>query len=220
MPPRQSNVLLVEGRDDREVIYQLCNSRNIDNGSMFEVVAKEGYEKLRDDLSVRPRTAVSILGAVVDADENMSARWTSVRAALEQSGYALPHELPADGLILSSSNSLPRLGIWLMPNNRSSGMLEDFLRSLATDDDGLLLRAQKTVSDLPESLRRFQARHFSKAVIHTWLAWQEDPGTPLGLAITRRYLDPNRANAEAFLNWLTELFLPRTTLSPERQPPP
>lgn len=33
-----------------------------------------------------------------------------------------------------------------------------------------------------------------------------NPGTALGQAITKRYLDPSRAPAPAFRDWLLELF--------------
>jgi hypothetical protein len=39
MSPRD-RVLLVEGRDDREVIYQFCNHYQIDNKNLFSVEAK------------------------------------------------------------------------------------------------------------------------------------------------------------------------------------
>jgi hypothetical protein len=48
--------------------------------------------------------------------------------------------------------------------------------------------------------------HKSKARIHTWLAWQEDPGTPMGLAITKSYLDTNQELCNLFVNWLNNLF--------------
>jgi hypothetical protein len=40
---KHSRVLLVEGRDDREVIYQFCNRHGIDNRGLFEVEDKVGY---------------------------------------------------------------------------------------------------------------------------------------------------------------------------------
>ncbi|MEX1363933.1 MAG: DUF3226 domain-containing protein [Nannocystaceae bacterium] len=54
--------------------------------------------------------------------------------------------------------------------------------------------------------RRFVDAHRSKAVVHTWLAWQRDPGTPLGHATTMRYLDPSRTPAPQFRTWLVDLF--------------
>ena len=42
--------------------------------------------------------------------------------------------------------------------------------------------------------------------MHTWLAWQEEPGIPLGLAVTKRYLDVDHVLARQFLQWLQRLF--------------
>lgn len=67
MSPRD-RVLLVEGRDDRKVIYQFCNHYQIDNKNLFSVEAKDGIENLLDDLRIRVRTGVKVLAAVIDAD--------------------------------------------------------------------------------------------------------------------------------------------------------
>jgi len=54
--------------------------------------------------------------------------------------------------------------------------------------------------------RRFRESYQAKAHLHTWLAWQEEPGTPMGLAITKRYLDAEAPYALLLLNWIRELF--------------
>lgn len=208
MPAKHENVLLVEGAEDREVIYQLCNHYKIDNTALFSVEPKEGYERLRDDLAVRSKVpGLKTLGAVIDADTDVEQRWQSVRVALAKSGYTSLPEFPREsGTIIPASERLPRLGLWLMPDNRLSGMLEDFLQRLVHEREPLLPRAQAAVEALPEAERRFQPVHHSKAIIHTWLAWQEIPGTPLGLAVKRRYLDGDHELAQRFVRWLRELF--------------
>lgn len=45
-----------------------------------------------------------------------------------------------------------------------------------------------------------------KAMIHTWLAWQREPGRPMGLAITKRFLDPEAPSAMEFVAWVRRLF--------------
>lgn len=93
-----------------------------------------------------------------------------------------------------------------MPDNHVEGMLEDFLLRLTHEHDGLVARACDVVDGIPETERRFALAHKSKAAVHTWLAWQEEPGTALGQAITKRYLDPTRNPAPAFRAWLLALF--------------
>ena len=48
--------------------------------------------------------------------------------------------------------------------------------------------------------------HKAKARIHTFLAWQEDPGTPMGLAITKKYLQADSDSCLPFIEWLNNLF--------------
>ena len=44
------------------------------------------------------------------------------------------------------------------------------------------------------------------SLIHTWLAWQDDPGRPFGQAVTKRYFDSDGPHVQGLLDWLTRLF--------------
>lgn len=207
MPAKPDRILLVEGREDREVVYQFCNYHSINNRALFDVETKDGYERLRDDLMVRPLTGVKVIGAIVDADTDPHGRWHSLRSGLRDSGYIdFPNEPLEGGTIVPGMAGLPSIGIWLMPNNKLVGMLEDFLASLIREGDVLLERAVSCVDGIPSEQRKFRDTYRSKALIHTWLAWQEEPGTPLGLAMTKRYLDADHALARQLLQWLLRLF--------------
>jgi hypothetical protein len=48
--------------------------------------------------------------------------------------------------------------------------------------------------------------HRSKALIHTWLAWQEAPGRPFGPALRARSQDAAAPDGRALLRWLDRLF--------------
>lgn len=115
-------------------------------------------------------------------------------------------EVPDPSGTIIDDESLPRLGVWIMPDNVLPGMLEDYMAFLVPDGDPLLVRAGNCVDEIPAEERRFAAVHRSKALIHTWLSWQEDPGTPLGLAITKRYFESEARYVSEFLAWLTRLF--------------
>jgi len=52
----------------------------------------------------------------------------------------------------------------------------------------------------------FIDNHHSKAVVHTFLAWQDEPGMPLGQAITAKALDGNKPLAHNFSEFLKNLF--------------
>src|SRR5271157_1332160 len=74
-----------------------------------------------------------IVGVVVDADTDLNSRWQSLRDRLLKLGYAnVPQDPVSGGAILAPPGEklLPRMGIWIMPDNKARGILEDFLRFL------------------------------------------------------------------------------------------
>ena len=103
---------------------------------------------------------------------------------------------------------LPRVGVWIMPDNQTKGILEDFLRFLVPAGSPLFDHVKSSVEAIPEGERRFSQLAEPKAIIHTWLAWQGEPGKPLGTAITARYLDPDVAQVDVLVSWLNRLFFP------------
>jgi hypothetical protein len=171
----------------------------------FFIKDKEGIDNLLDTLYLELEgSGLEILGILVDADTDLQARWQSLHDILTRAGYAVPaHPVPA-GTILHDENK-PTVGIWLMPDNHLPGMLEDFAAMLIPDGDVLLPYARECVQQLPE--KRFSDVLHAKADIHTWLAWQREPGKPFGTAITAHYLNPESAQAQVFINWLRALFV-------------
>jgi hypothetical protein len=85
-------------------------------------------------------------------------------------------------------------------------MLEDFARFLIQPDDLLWPLAEDIVERVIVTDRRFSLTLKSKALIHTWLAWQKKPGKPMGVAITAHYLDATAPYAQLLINWISKLF--------------
>ena len=96
-----------------------------------------------------------------------------------------------------------------MPDNQMKGILETFLRSLIPKPNALFDYVKTSVAAIPDSERRFKPRKEPKAIIHTWLAWQEEPGMPPGWAITSHFLDANVAEVDVLVSWLKRLFFSR-----------
>ena len=92
-----------------------------------------------------------------------------------------------------------------MPDNKTPGILEDFLQFLVPQPDSLMKHANTSVNSVPE--QRFTDLDRPKALMHTWLAWQEEPGKPYGTAITAKFLDPSQPQADILASWLKRLFL-------------
>ena len=207
--------LLVEGRDEQRLIPYLVEENGIPWGetradAIVQIDEFDGVENLLKPGIIEAElksSNLSQLGIILDADENLAARWASVRTRCIQAFPNLPNELPTTGLVVENETGL-RLGIWIMPDNRSSGMLETFLTYLVPiQSDGVYHHALASVDAARKCGALFKDSHLDKAKIHTWLAWQDPPGRQLHQAIMERILTPNSDSAQPFIRWFKELFM-------------
>lgn len=199
-------ILLVEGLDDCHVIMALCNAHHLPVS--FGIYECGGDDPLLKRLNalILQSNAPKIIGIVMDADaDNVAGRWQQIKAKLKNRSYSFPENPNSSGTIINGDNGAPKLGIWLMPDNTTTGNLETFLIHLA--DPNSIEVAESCVRIAQEkSVAKFNPNHYSKAVIHTYLAWQEPPGRPLGQSITTCALKYDIPIAAKFLAWLKILF--------------
>ena len=203
---KKPKVLLVEGPDDKHVIWALLKAHSVVEN--FDVEDKGGISNVLKILPVQLKGSdIKAVGVVVDADVDISARWSAIITRLHQSGYKSAPQKPNEGGTILTEVGHPKVGVWIMPDNKLDGMLEDFIGLLVPGDDSGFSHAKKVIDELPFGARRFTSVNSSKALIHTWLAWQSDPGTPMGLALTKKFLDPDAVTAGPFVRWLKDLFV-------------
>ncbi|HEX2210867.1 MAG TPA: DUF3226 domain-containing protein [Longimicrobium sp.] len=206
-PRRPARLLWVEGKDDSAVTQSLCAAHQLPR--VFDVVAKSGVDEVLDTFFTAVRgPGAERFGVVVDANGNAQARWDSIRRTLTAEGYKeVPERIDAEGTIVPAVPHRPTFGAWIMPNNGSPGALEDFAAALVSAGDPLWVRAGEAIDAIPEAERRFSPVRRSKAHMHTWLAWQEYPGSPMGQAIGKGDLDAQTPAARAFVAWLRRLMV-------------
>jgi hypothetical protein len=207
-------ILLVEGKDDQHVVYAIRDSHRIDKDS-FIIQEKQGVDNLFEGLEVNlieGSSAIERIGIVIDADQDLNARWQKTLNILRKADYQnLPIQPEATGTIIEQDFK-PIFGVWIMPDNQLRGMLEDFLEFLVPDKDKnevwtkAIKCSQEILDEIGEE-KRFSKIHLSKAKIHAYLAWQNEPGKPFGTAITAKYLQADNPHCEKFVEWLNRLFV-------------
>ena len=211
--------LHVEGTDDKHAIRHLLLRHGVEcplEGeiipdtlpAMFPEIKPAGdKDKVLDAIepAVRFGTGNSV-GFVLDADEAAPNSWDAVRHRLSFLDPPPPAELPATGFVAYMPDYQVKVGVWLMPDNRTSGALEHFLEDLVDQGDPLLALAREATTTARERGAAFADVKRVKAVIHAWLSWQEEPGLPYGTAIAARYFDAGSEAAQPFLRWFDRLF--------------
>ncbi len=215
-----ASLLLVEGVDDW---HSLSNAycRITGHPPAFKVghCGKDGRPgndsavlDLLRTVVVGSRCTKSTLGAVIDADADtgVAARLQSIHHALE-SAYDIPAVFPPQGLIIDPKESradrhkLPKIGIWLMPDNVNAGIFEDLLRSAIHPE------SEKYIADVVDQARidgkaGFRPVERSKAIVKTHIAWQDPKLKNIGVAISASHFDRLDPACRPFMTWLESLF--------------
>ncbi|MDE0268980.1 MAG: hypothetical protein OXI96_08100 [Acidimicrobiaceae bacterium] len=196
--PVSERVLLVEGRDDERVIRELCEHAGF--SCDFSIIDKNGKDRLlrsiRNEVEVSGRTA---LGVVLDANNDIAARWQAVRNQLSRADTAVQPDLDPTGSVIQG---MPRVGVWIMPDNQNEGQLEDFVAAMIPQNDVVWPLAQDYIKSIPDPHR---PSPLIKAQVHAWLAARPRP-RHMGTAIQAGDFDTQASLAESFINWMKRLF--------------
>ena len=217
-------ILLVEGPNDTLFFQAWCRevrlkgitvappahlgAQGMGKGNAFKLLPTL-LQQLKDG-------TVDRLGIVLDADHPLNHHQGFDNSYRKIAGYLesalkfnVPKRLPPQraGFLFDHPDGLPPVGLWIMPDNRQDGMLEDFIKQAITTEPQkeVLEEACSAVSRLNPPLfnRDF---HLSKAEIATWLAWQAEPGKPMASAVGDQLIDLKSPLPDQFTQWLRQVF--------------
>ena len=105
-----------------------------------------------------------------------------MRDKLVKAGFAPPDNLNSKGVIIDAEGGVPTVGVWLMPDNGSTGELEDFVIRMIKDHDPVWPLAQAYIDNIPGDDRKFSSAKSDKAKLYAWLATRKKPNR-MGAAI-------------------------------------
>ena len=213
MSQNNSKRLLVEGADDLFVVVGIMEHhvqwpRQKEMAPvLIEFVGS--VDGILDPIYLSTKlkeSGLEILGVMIDADDQPEFRWQRFRDLCKHTISTLPEQMPPEGLIVDCLSGL-RLGFWMMPDCSSSGMVETFLRHLVPEPEGALWTHATVSTDQARTHgARYRDVHTHKALVHTWLSWQDPPGERLGIALTKKIFDSQAPAARKFVNWFIQLY--------------
>jgi hypothetical protein len=211
--------LHVEGTDDQHSIIHLLQRNGISfNPPPVDIRVENSDRELLEAIPVAIKAAKNrSIGFVIDIDTTPASRWEAIRARVnsiadEFNFRRLKSSFPAspsqNGTVISIPEISSKVGFWLMPDNRlDGGKLEDFLDTLIMPGDTLRFLAETTAGQSRLYGAVFAPQDQIKATLHTWLAWQKEPGRPCGTAIKANYFKSNSTAALKFVSWFRTLFV-------------
>jgi len=204
MQPNRSKVLLVEGRNDLYVVEHIRKQKlhPVD----FDIREMKNLDGLLDTIAVAIKAPESeVVGLVVDANDSIDERWDAVIRKLKNIGIVAPNRPDEAGTIIEANEDFPKVGIWLMPDNKSSGELEDFVQQMIDSDDPVWPRSVSYIDGIPAEDRKFRKKKEMKAKVYAWLSTIEPPGL-MGYAISSGNLHCDGHLCKSFVAWIEKLF--------------
>lgn len=142
------------------------------------------------------------IGILVDANNDIDARWNDVTNRLRKANIQAPPSPQSTGTIIDGQ---PRVGIWLIPDNASTGELEDFVMQMIPEGDPIWPRSKRYIGEIPQADRKFREDKARRAELYAWLAARENP-RQMGSAIGSHDLNVDGDLCRNFLAWLKALF--------------
>jgi len=224
----KKNILLVEGSNDKAFFERICKKHGLNytvkvsNPVDFVPSDKGGFNSkqgvinsletllplLEDEDSAFNKIAI-ILDADITGDNNggFSKTISQVEGKAVDFKYN-KHSHCNPGIELKHTDkNMHALGVWVMPDNKSDGTIEDWIKNKIIESERQLFdHACKVVSNLP--VTKFSDNSIAKAELATWLSWQNQPGRTVAYTLKdgNELIDINDVKYKGLIDWLTNFF--------------
>lgn len=189
-------VLLVEGKDEVNFFEVLLKHLGLNNIQTMEVGGKDKFLDEFPTFLVLPGfERVTAYAIIRDADTNHGLTLESIKGLLKRHNQPCPRR---SGEFESISASSCKVGIFIIPGNAETGMLESLCLQTVADHPVMscvnkLMRCldenltKKLAEDLKDRGKSWYPRNEEKARLHIFLSSMHEVTTSIGLAAQKGY---------------------------------
>ncbi len=192
-------ICIVEGNDSH-VISSILKKRGFGFPNSFsEETIRDFYKKAKSVERIPTLFKAALensvynnIGIVLDANQiGPNRRYQAYKDILVAYDSKIePPNVNNNGISITDSTGR-KIGIWIMPDNKSSGYLEHFLERIIPTENKKKLEYVKEVVEKYNSKfnNAISDSEKQKAYVYSYLALQSKPGMPLGQAVTANYFN-------------------------------
>jgi hypothetical protein len=197
-PFTKKRLLVVEGKDDINFSEKLLEYIGILDS--VDIRSSEGKDNLKNLMPAFKFTTgfknIEKIAVLWDADKNARDAFKQVTDVLKKIGLPSPKK-PGE-----FSSGSPSVGIFIMPDNSSNGMLEDLCLESVKDHE-----AMKCVDNFIACTQELkeQPDNISKAKVQVFLASRSKIANSIGRAAQKGYWNFNSEKLQPLINFLKQL---------------
>ena len=174
---KTDRLLLVEGKDEENLLGKLIEDCLNDDGQDIQIVAVGSKSKFRSSLiaikvAAQARPTLRSIGVIRDADDNPNGSFDSVCGSLRSAGYEPP------AAHAEFSDATPSIGVFIVPDGSQPGAIETLCRRSVEGK-----AATECVDEYMECLKTrkgLQSKNADKTFTHAYLAAMRDPVARVG----------------------------------------
>ena len=178
---REKKVVVVEGKDEIDFFESLLRYLEITDVEVHEVAGKGNFKrKLPALVRMHGFSDVEALVVIRDADNDANAAFDSIRNLLIKQDLDPPEQ------VNQFSQGEPKIGIFIMPGNSDTGMLEDLCLKTVKNHPAMecveiFIDCASKLDEMPKNLTKAKAQAF--------LAAMPEPGNTTGIGALKGYWD-------------------------------
>lgn len=197
-PFTKTRLLVVEGKDEINFFEKLLDDIGISN--RVDIRSSEGKDNFKNLMQAFTVTSgfggLEMIAVIRDADENANNAFKSVTGTLKEIGLKTP-DRPG-----GYSSGTPSIGVFIMPDNSSGGMLEDLCLDTVIDHE-----AMKCVDEFIDCTQKLRERpkNISKAKVQAFLAAKPKIVNSLGRGAKRGYWNLESEKLQPLITFLNRL---------------
>ncbi|QLO16959.1 hypothetical protein HV183_26570 (plasmid) [Citrobacter freundii] len=224
----KKNILLVEGSNDKAFFERVCKKHGLNytvqvsNPVDFVPSSQGGFNSkqgvinslttllplLEDEDSSINKIAI-ILDADITGSNNggFSSTISQIEVKAGEFKYNNHSHCNPGVELKHSDKNMHSLGVWIMPDNKSDGAIEHWIKDKIIESERKLFEhACDIVSKLP--VTKFSDSSIAKAELATWLSWQNQPGRTVAYTLKdgNELIDINDIKYKNLIDWLKAFF--------------
>ena len=175
-------LMAVEGDDEVNFFESFLKHMGITEVEVHQVGGKTQFKNKLPALAKTPGFSdVDVFAVIRDADESAEGAFDSIKNFLKKENLSPPEQMN------TFAHETPKVGIFIMPGNSDTGMLEDLC--LRTVRDNPALRCANAFVDCCESSLESPPKNIAKAKALTFLAAMPKVVNSVGIGAHKGYWD-------------------------------